>query len=223
MSGGVRGPYVRGVAELSMNEIIHSAVRRDFRRFEAALRSFPEGDSRRARQLRRAWETVDRQLHHHHQSEDAHVWPYVRNLGVADPALLDAMESEHEAMANGLDAVSAALDTLVTYPTAARAAAAGDVLTETARVTERHLEHEETEVMPIIAARVDTPEWKAVEKQLRKGPLSLSGELFAWLLDGGDPATHDALARSVPAPVRFLLSKGFGRSYHREVAPVWRA
>lgn len=205
-----------------MNEIIHAAVRRDLARFEAALRSFPDGDGDRARRLRRAWATVDRQLHHHHESEDAYVWPYVRGLGVADPALLDAMEGEHQAMAAGLDAVSSALDTLATYPTTARAEAAADVVAETARVTLRHLEHEEDEVMPIINERVDTPEWKAVEKQLRKGSPAMSGELFAWLQDGGDPRAIASLAGTVPAPVRFVLSKGFGRSYHREVAPTWR-
>ena len=204
-----------------MNEIIHAAVRRDLTRFESALRAFPDGNGARARQLRRAWATVDRQLHHHHESEDAHVWPYVRGLGVADPALLDAMEGEHQAMAQGLAAVSQALDALIVEPTTALAAAAADTVAETARVTVGHLDHEEADIMPLIIEREDTPEWKAVEKQLRKGSPAMAGELFAWLSDGGDARTLDALATTVPAPVRFILSKGFGRSYHREVAPVW--
>lgn len=205
-----------------MNEIIHATVRRDLDRFESALRSFPEGDDGHARRLRRAWATVDRQLHHHHETEDAYVWPYVRSLGVADPALLDAMEGEHRAMGRGLDAVAAALDALVDDPSAARAAGAADTVAETARVTNDHLAHEEADVMPIIAERMETPEWKAVERQLRKGSPSMAGELFAWIQDGGDPAAQRALAGTVPAPVRFVLTRVLGRSYQREVAPVWR-
>ena len=29
------------------------------------------------------------------------------------------------------------------------------------------------------------------------------------------------LGSTVPAPVRMILSKVFGRGYHREIAPVW--
>lgn len=207
---------------MNMNEIIHAAVRRDFARFESALRGFPEGDGARARQLRRAWATVDRQLHHHHETEDAFVWPYVRSLNVVHPTLLDAMESEHQAMAAGLGAVSSALDALIEEPTAARATAAADAVAETTRVTVQHLDHEEREVMPIIIEREQTPEWKAVERQLRKGSPTMAGELFAWIQDGASPEVRSSLNGTVPAPVRFILSKAFGRSYHREVAPVWR-
>lgn len=214
--------YLRNVAEMNMNEIIHTAVRRDLARFESALRAFPDGDRARAHQLRRAWVTLDRQLHHHHESEDAYVWPYVRDLGVVDPALLDAMESEHRAMGAGLDAVSEALAGLTTEPTADRAAAAADTVAESARVTDAHLVHEEQDVMPIIVDREQTPEWKAVERNLRKGGPAMAGELFAWLADGGDPRALASLRATVPPPVQFVLSRFFGRAYHREVAPVWR-
>lgn len=207
---------------MNMNEIIHTAVRRDLTRFESALRAFPDGDGARARQLRRAWDTLDRQLHHHHESEDAYVWPYVRSLGVVDATLLDAMESEHQAMADGLGAVSRALDSLIAEPTDASAVAAADTVAETARVTNVHLVHEEQEVMPIIIERENTPEWKVVEKQLRKGGPGMAGELFAWLEDGLDGKALASLRKTVPAPVRFLLVRLFGRNYQREVAPVWR-
>ena len=31
------------------------------------------------------------------------------------------------------------------------------------------------------------------------------------------------VAGVVPSPVRWVMSRVFGRSYHREIAPVWRA
>ncbi|WP_295659102.1 hypothetical protein, partial [uncultured Nocardioides sp.] len=58
------------MASLSMNQIIHAAVRRDVARTEHALRAFREGDAARARQLQRAWQNLVRELTHHHEAED---------------------------------------------------------------------------------------------------------------------------------------------------------
>lgn len=207
-----------------MNDIIHAAVRRDLARMTAALQAFPDGDQARADALQRAWQTLWNQLHHHHESEDAYVFPYLRSLGpdALDPALLDAMDSEHEAMSSSIQAAGASIDALAAEPTAARAAAAHDAVVTATEVTDRHLDHEETDVVPAINARMETPEWRAVEKQLRKGPLSQAGEMFAWLEDGMEPRVQQALDATVPKPVRFVLSRVAGRSYHREVAPTWR-
>jgi hemerythrin-like domain-containing protein len=87
--------------QLSMNQVIHAAVRRDVARTEQALRALRDGDGVRAAQLQRAWANLVRELKHHHEGEDALVWPYLRSQGI-DASLLDAMEAEHTAMAEGL-------------------------------------------------------------------------------------------------------------------------
>ncbi|HYH34675.1 MAG TPA: hemerythrin domain-containing protein, partial [Nocardioides sp.] len=156
------------MAEMTMNEIIHAAVRRDLARMEGALRAFPDGDRERARQLQRAWDSLWEQLHHHHETEDAYIWPYVRSLGVLPLGLVDTMEAEHIAMAAAMGEATAAVRALVDDPRAAVAARAADRVADAARVTDAHLVHEERDVMPTIVEREDTPEWKAVEKQLRK-------------------------------------------------------
>ena len=153
-----------------MNDIVHAAVRRDLARMEAALRAFPDGDRGRAEQLQGAWGSLWEQLHHHHESEDAYIWPYLRGLDVLDAALLDDMESEHRAMGEAIGRATSAIDALVADPTAGVAAAAADQVAEAARVTDAHLVHEETAVQPVIIERMETPDWKAVEKQLRKAP-----------------------------------------------------
>lgn len=223
--GGVADPYTRKVAEsLNMNDIVHAAVRRDLTRMESALRSFRAGDDDRARGLQRAWSSLWGQLHHHHVGEDTYVFPYVRSLGpdVLDPALLDAMEAEHRGMSQAIQGATTAIDALAADPTAANAQAAADAVAHAYEVTDGHLVHEESDVVPVITAREETPEWKAVEKHLRKGGPKHTGELLAWLQDGAEPRIQQALAGIVPAPVRFVMSTVFGRRYHREVAPVWR-
>ena len=44
---------------MSMNKVIHAAVRRDLDRFVAALAAFPDGDAERAAGLGRAWANFD--------------------------------------------------------------------------------------------------------------------------------------------------------------------
>ena len=66
---------------MSMNQIIHAAVRRDVARTEQALRALPEGDGARARQLQRAWRNLVRELTHHHEAEDELMWPFLQSRG----------------------------------------------------------------------------------------------------------------------------------------------
>jgi hypothetical protein len=207
-----------------MNDIVHAAVRRDLARMEVALHTFTDGDGARARDLERAWQSLGDKLHHHHVGEDTFVFPYLRDLGptVIDTALVEAMVSEHRAMSNATEAASAAVHVLAQDPTAANAAVAAQAVASAATVTDGHLRHEETDVVPIVDARLETPEWKAVERNLRKGTPKQAGEMFAWLQDGAEPEIQQALNGVMPVPVRYVLTTVFGRAYRREIAPVWK-
>src|SRR3954471_16240983 len=93
---------------MSMNQLIHAAVRRDLRRMAAALESMPAGDVDRARGLGRAFANLRQQLTVHHEGEDRWIWPMLADKGV-DRGLLDAMESEHAAMSRALAEADAAM------------------------------------------------------------------------------------------------------------------
>jgi hemerythrin-like domain-containing protein len=206
---------------LTMNRLIHGAVRRDLDRLSAALDSFPDGDESRARELDRAFVNLRRELTRHHEGEDTHIWPMLALQGV-EPALLHDMESEHHAMAESLSETGAAMTALATSGSGAAAATARASVVRTQAVVERHLAHEESELEPQLQPLLETPEWKAVEKKLRREPPTVAGRFFAWLTDGMSE-DHRAYLRSlIPAPVVTVLAKVFGRRYNRDIAPVWR-
>ncbi len=207
--------------EMTMNQAIHQAVRRDLDRFDAALASFPAGDRHRAEQLHRAWTNLHLELTRHHEGEDDLIWPMLEAKGI-DPELLRGMESEHQDMARALAEGDAAMDALVSAPTPERAAQAREVLADTRRVVRHHLEHEERELEPVLLPHLESAEWKAVEKQLRSGPPGVAGRFFAWLMDGLDPQTTAFVYSTVPKPVVLVLGRVFGRRYHKEIAPAWR-
>lgn len=205
----------------SMNKVIHAAVRRDLRRLEHALTTVRNGDRRRAGDLRRAWEHLDSQLHHHHDQEEALVFPAVVGLGI-DPALVEEMESEHDEMVRALEDIDHAVRAYSASATVADAAAAAEAVRRGSVSVQRHLAHEEAELEPALRPHVGSAEWKAVEKQLRKQPPTKAGWFFAWLEDGASDDVRAYLGSTVPGPVRFVFSRAFGRGYHRAIAPVWR-
>ncbi|HET8589986.1 MAG TPA: hemerythrin domain-containing protein [Nakamurella sp.] len=208
------------MAELSMNQVIHAAVRRDVARTEQALRAFPDGDSGRARELQTAWRNLVRELTHHHEAEDEHVWPYLQSCGV-DGSLLAQMESEHVQLKSALAGVSAALDDLVRTPTAAVAASGAEEVARARAVINGHLDHEEADVEPLLAAREEDVAWKAVAKRLRPPSIVDGANAIAWMMDGAGERERTSLRATIPGPVVTVLTGLFARRYRREVAPVW--
>ena len=205
---------------MSMNKVIHGAVRRDLARFVAAFEAFPAGDVTRARRLADAWANFDAQLTEHHHGEHRIAWPALRQVGVSDE-LLDTLDSEHEAMAAALARAGGTVDALTRSPGQAEASQALAAFVELQTVTVRHLDHEEAEIEPVYQANRDAPEIKAMGRAFGKVSPGQGGQFFAWILDGITPEAKSALTSEVPGPVLGILSGVFGRGYRSKVAPVW--
>jgi hemerythrin-like domain-containing protein len=210
------------MATMSMNKIIHAAVRRDVSRTEQALRALPEGDRVRARQVQRAWQHLVKELTHHHEAEDALAWPFLLSRGV-DPGLMAAMEGEHGAMKEALTRASAAIDAVVADPTAVRAAGAADEVARSRTVIDAHLAHEEEDVEPLLDAYEDDPEWKAAAKGMRPARITDAADALVWMQDGAGERERTSLRSHIPGPVIAVVTTLFGRRYRREVAPTWQA
>ena len=108
---------------MSMNKVIHGAVRRDLDRFRGALEAFTDGDSERAAALHRAWTNFDAQLTEHHEGEHEIAWPAMKAIGI-DTSTITSFDSEHEAMAADLAATRESMATLRRTATRADADAA---------------------------------------------------------------------------------------------------
>jgi hemerythrin-like domain-containing protein len=209
------------MTDMTMNRVIHGAVRRDLRRLDAALASAADGDRDRAAALARAFDFLQGQLVHHHRGEDDHVFPALQRLGV-DTSLIGDMEAEHEAMSSALAGAHDAMAAYAASGSVADRDAARQAVGRAQEATERHLEHEERELEPLMIPHFESEEWKAAEKALRSQPPGVAGRFFAWVQDGMEPREREYLGATVPGPVRYVLSRVFGRAYYRDIAPVWR-
>ncbi|HZC73750.1 MAG TPA: hemerythrin domain-containing protein [Jatrophihabitans sp.] len=207
---------------LSMNRVIHAAVRRDLARFLDALAAFPDGNGQRAKQLGAAWEFFYGELDYHHRGEHAIAWPALRTVGV-DDALLAEMDAEHEMLAAALTTAGEKMSALVQTPTKAAAGEAHAAFETLKAVAEEHLAHEERDVDSVYVANRNTPEMKAMGRKFsRDRKPHEAANFFAWLQNGASAEERASLRAEVPAPVVAILTRALGRRYRSQVAPVWR-
>jgi hypothetical protein len=206
---------------MSMNKVIHAAVRRDLDRFRRALGRFTGGDLARAAALHRAWVNFDAQLTEHHEGEHEIAWPALKAIGIDGPTIA-SFDDEHEKMAADLAATGAAMETFRRTASRADADVAADAMDRLQTTTLTHLDHEEQETETALAQHTGDPVMKEMGRKFsRRTGLPKAGVFFAWLQDGATAEQKAALAANVPRPVVAVIGGIFGRSYRKEVAPVW--
>jgi hemerythrin-like domain-containing protein len=206
---------------MSMNKVIHRAVRRDLDRFRRALEAFTDGDRARAAALHRAWANFDAQLTEHHEGEHEIAWPALKAIGIAEPTIA-SFDAEHEKMAADLAATRDAMSTLQRTATRADADAAAAAMERLQTTTVTHLDHEEQETESALAQHEGDPAIKEMGRKFsRRVGLAQAGIFFAWMQDGATVEEKSALAANVPRPVLAVIGGTFGRRYRKEVAPVW--
>jgi hypothetical protein len=208
------------MAEMSMNKVIHAAIRRDLDRFVGALSTFAPGDTDRAAQLGRAWDNFDLQLTDHHEGEHEIAWPALESIGVSQETTAQ-MDSEHEQMAAALAEARIAMAALTSSPGAGEAEKALAVVQHLREVTVTHLDHEEQILEPVYLQNAQGPEMKAMGKKFARVSPAKGGVFFAWLTDGAGQQERSAIGENIPAPVLKVITAVFGRSYRKNVAPVW--
>jgi hemerythrin-like domain-containing protein len=211
------------MAEMSMNRVIHAAVRRDLDRFTSALSAPDGGDQRRAEQLSAAWANFHEQLTRHHSTEHSIAWPALRKAGISDD-LLTQFDAEHDRMAAALESADQAMRSVRGTPSAEKVMAAREAVATLRAATAEHLDHEEAELEPFYLEHAHTPEMKAMGRAFgREYKLPEAGTYFAWLQDGASSDELAGLRQNVPGPVVAIVARVFGGRYRRTIAPAWQA
>jgi hypothetical protein len=186
-------------ADTTMMRIVHDALRRDLGRAATAL-SCRDATPAQRRAIGGHLRWMMGFLHAHHASEDAGLYPLVRERAAGDPQgldVLDRMTRDHEAVAVEVAKVEAAAAALaesgsddVTRATAAALDGLGVVLLP-------HLREEENEAMT---------------------QLAFEGH---WLIDGATDVDRAAVVGLVPPVPRFLLLHALAGPYRRRSRDCW--
>src|SRR5215469_1781465 len=125
------------MTEMSMNRVIHGAVRRDLDRFTEALSTLGDG-APRLDQVSAGWTNFHDQLTKHHSSEHRIAWPALRKAGISD-ALLTQFDAEHDRMATALESADQAMRSLRGTPSAENVKAAREAVATLRATATEHL------------------------------------------------------------------------------------
>src|SRR6266576_5460862 len=189
------------MAEMSMNRVIHGAVRRDLDRFTKALSTPGGGDERRVEQMSAAWANFHEQLTRHHSSGHRIAWPALRKAGISDD-LITQFDAGHDRMAAALESAGQAMRSLRGTPSAENVKAAREAMATVRATTTGHLDQEEAGREPFYHEHAHTPEMKAMGRAFgREYKPPEAGTYFAWLQDGASSDELAGLRQNVPGPV----------------------
>ena len=201
--------------------IVHSALRRDLERTRMVLSTVPYPSPERRRGLAAHVLWMMHFLHIHHTGEDVGLWPLIRTKNPAAGDLLDQMDADHKRIAPAITALEGAARAYHDEPEAREPLLAAVVKLCDALLP--HLRREELEMMPVVAATITTAEYHAVEQEHFVKPKSFR-ELGAeghWIIDGLGPEDREVILHVVPPVPRFILLRGFARSYRRRSDLLW--
>jgi hemerythrin-like domain-containing protein len=212
---------LNGPADTAMMGIVHDALRRDLRRVQEALADGPPADRRSPLATHITW-MMDF-LHAHHSGEDEGLYPIVRAANPGAAALLDAMDADHQAIHPAMAAVTAtAQDWARAGSDHDRSALLGalDALADTLLP---HLDREETDAMPVVAATLTHRQWHDWDQTFNIAPKSLPAlaEEGNWLLDGLDARRRRIVLHQVSLIPRLIVLYVFGPQYRRHAAARW--
>lgn len=213
-------------ADTTMMRIVHDALRRDLARASALLADHRLVPMHRRRAIGAHLTWMMRFLHAHHASEDAGLYPLVREragAAVDVREVLDRMTREHDAVATAIDHMEAAAAALAADGSDDSVRRTHVALDALGAVLLPHLRDEEADAMPIVSGVITAAEWQAIEKKHNLDPKSMSELGFEghWLIDGSSDADRATVVGLVPAIPRFLLLHGYARRYRRHAAACW--
>jgi hemerythrin-like domain-containing protein len=196
--------------------VIHAALSREFRLAPAAVRRVKQGDRKHARKVDDHLSFICKLLHEHHVGEDEIVWPTLRaRLSAADRQLLDRVETQHAGINAALERVEDARRWFLEQPDSSHGAALADKLETLHELVVEHLADEERDILPLAAANLSDPEWRAIGQSLQV----LSPRLL--LLGAGmciyqaDPEVIAMMFKAIPTPVRVIVPLISSRMYAR--------
>lgn len=185
--------------------IVHRTFRNAYEETARLVRAAPAPSPARVAFLADHLDFAIAVLHHHHESEDALLFPKLIERVPDQAPMTKEVEHEHKLIKAALDAASAACATWRERPSAETGEALAAAIDQLNWVVQPHLDDEEQKVVPLAAVTLTQQEWDAVgEHSVALIPRDKRAIAFGMLLEPLDEADRAYMMRTLPAPVRML-------------------
>jgi iron-sulfur cluster repair protein YtfE (RIC family) len=194
---------------------MHIAMRRDARRLMLAAPSVHESELAAVNVW---WRQLHEVIDWHHRAEDDVLWPKLRATVPGFAANEHALNVDHSALEQAMNAVSAAV-----HPGAGRAFLRQSAIQFASLLTE-HLRQEEAVVFPIFVNVLPLNDYLSIERRIiESAPMKVMTYLQPWMFDGLDRKSAAAVAATIPPPVRVLGNTILRWRYERTLSTVLAA
>jgi len=202
--------------------VVHTALLREFRLAPGAVARVPAGARARAATVDRHLNLLCDLLRHHHTGEDELLWPTLRTrLPAQALAQLDEAEAQHAAIDQALQHVGTSCCSWVERVDADSRDMLVEALQTLHRLLAEHLDAEERTLLPLAAAHLTDPEWRAVgEAGAAAIPKSKMPLVFGMFSYEGDPDVLAGMAKAAPALPRLVVPLIASRVYARRATQV---
>lgn len=201
--------------------IVHRVFRRESRLLPRLVESTESGDGERARVIADHVRQYAFGLRHHHHVEDELIWSLLHERAAANEALVGRMEDQHSALDFTLEQIARRLAIWEGAPGPDARDALVSALDDHAEVLIRHLNDEETLVLPLVAEHLSVPEWEVVGRRgLETLPKNKVMIALGAILEDATPDERRYFLGKVPAIGRLFWHAVGKRQYARDAARV---
>ena len=201
--------------------VVHDAFRREFGMLPRLVRGVAVGDVERASVLAGHYALLGRFLHIHHHGEDVVLWPVLEVRASDHASMIAEMQSDHARLTDLLTAADTAVPAWAADPTAVGGASVAALLDELDAHLERHLAHEEREILPLCRERLSAREWDAVGEHSRAElPQEDAFTILGMLLEDAPPQAGAHMLAAMPPPVVAMWTEVGAPGYSAYTASV---
>ena len=185
--------------------IVHRTFRDGYEESARLVRAAPAPSTERAAFLADHIDFGIAALHHHHEAEDALLYPVLIERAPEQAEMINQVDQEHLLIKSALEATSAACAVWRERPSAETGEALAASIDHLQSVVQPHLDDEEQKVVPLAAVTLTQQEWDAMGESAAEWiPRNKKAIAFGMLLEPLDEADRAHMMRSLPAPVRLL-------------------
>jgi hemerythrin-like domain-containing protein len=193
---------------------VHDAMRQEYASLPLIVKSVDDGDTARAAVVSEHIALLGRLMHLHHAGEDEILWPLAQERMPEHEAVF-VMHAEHGDLNDQLRAISVLSDDWAAVPSATNRAALHTALIAFERTLLKHLGHEESDALPLLAQAVTDEEFGALRTYVRAGLTPDEGTIIlGMILDDTGASRGSGLLAAVDPADREAFDSNGGQAYH---------